>query len=226
VAVVHSGGGGWLRNRIARLSRQAWWRTVTLAACVTCASLVGWYVALPVLVVGTHLLGLRSLRRALLWARQGDAAETTVNTALAWLPDRYTVFHDVELDGFNVDHVVVGPSGIWAIETKSKTGIVDARTDDVRANGRRFFKDPRRQARGSARAIAGLLLGETGRRYWVEAVVCVPHAHVRWSGLPHTTPVLGMQQLMVRLRSGPVRLDDDACLRIAEALACTRFAAH
>lgn len=32
----------------------------------------------------------------------------------------YVVFHDIPAEGFNIDHVVVGPSGVFAIETKAR----------------------------------------------------------------------------------------------------------
>jgi hypothetical protein len=32
----------------------------------------------------------------------------------------WRVFHDVPFDGYNVDHVVVGPSGVFAVETKTR----------------------------------------------------------------------------------------------------------
>lgn len=32
----------------------------------------------------------------------------------------YRVFHDVPFDGFNVDHVIVGPPGVYVIETKAR----------------------------------------------------------------------------------------------------------
>ena len=32
----------------------------------------------------------------------------------------YKVFHDIQCDKFNIDHLVVGPNGVFAIETKGK----------------------------------------------------------------------------------------------------------
>jgi Nuclease-related domain len=57
--------------------------------------------------------------------RLGYLGERAVGEALApLLADGYRVFHDIpaEADGarFNVDHVVVGPTGVFAIETKTR----------------------------------------------------------------------------------------------------------
>jgi hypothetical protein len=32
----------------------------------------------------------------------------------------YEVYHDVPFDGFNIDHVLVGPGGVFSVETKTR----------------------------------------------------------------------------------------------------------
>ncbi len=54
--------------------------------------------------------------------RLGWEGELAVGEELAQLSGQgFRVFHDVPDEGFNIDHVVVGPSGIYAIETKART---------------------------------------------------------------------------------------------------------
>src|SRR5207248_11280153 len=36
------------------------------------------------------------------------------------MADGFRVFHDVPFDGFNIDHVLVGPTGVFVVETKTK----------------------------------------------------------------------------------------------------------
>ncbi|GJM24502.1 MAG: hypothetical protein DHS20C16_09170 [Phycisphaerae bacterium] len=31
----------------------------------------------------------------------------------------YRVYHDIQCDGFNIDHVLIGPGGVFVIETKT-----------------------------------------------------------------------------------------------------------
>lgn len=38
---------------------------------------------------------------------------------LALLPAGFAIVNDFAFADFNVDHVVVGPTGVWAVETKS-----------------------------------------------------------------------------------------------------------
>ncbi|MBE0417914.1 MAG: NERD domain-containing protein [Coriobacteriia bacterium] len=70
--------------------------------------------------------------------RTGRDSEWEVSEALAaHLGDDFYVLNDVELPGLggNIDHLVVGPSGIHVIETKGIVGRVDATTDRLLING-------------------------------------------------------------------------------------------
>lgn len=39
----------------------------------------------------------------------------------------YSIFHDVQAEGFNIDHVVVGSNGVFAIETKGRSKRANSR---------------------------------------------------------------------------------------------------
>ena len=73
-------------------------------------------------------LGLTYVARKL-WVKSNDLiklklgrdAELAVASELIELQSHgYQVFHDIQADGFNIDHLVVGPNGIFAIETKRR----------------------------------------------------------------------------------------------------------
>src|SRR5690606_23533501 len=88
-----------------------------VTACA--AAFVGWTVY--------RVVRLRPRLRAL---RLGMEGERAVGQFLERLrEDGYHVFHDVVAVNFNVDHVLVGPAGVFAIETKtwSKPSAGDAR---------------------------------------------------------------------------------------------------
>jgi hypothetical protein len=54
--------------------------------------------------------------------RLGYECELAVGQELDLLMLRgYRVFHDVPAEGFNIDHVVVGPAGVFAVETKGRS---------------------------------------------------------------------------------------------------------
>ncbi|NTU66874.1 MAG: NERD domain-containing protein [Candidatus Moranbacteria bacterium] len=58
--------------------------------------------------------------------KQGGKGEGAIYYELLKLSDNYLVFQDVKFPtkDFNIDFVVVGPTGIFAIEVKSHKGII------------------------------------------------------------------------------------------------------
>lgn len=53
--------------------------------------------------------------------RLGLDAEAAIGQELNQLMlDGYRVYHDFQADGFNIDHVVIGPNGVFAVETKGR----------------------------------------------------------------------------------------------------------
>jgi hypothetical protein len=69
------------------------------------------------------------------WAA-GAEGELIVGDHLASLPD-WVVLHDRRApSGGNIDHVAIGPAGLWVIETKHGRGRVDVDRRRVRLNGR------------------------------------------------------------------------------------------
>lgn len=62
-------------------------------------------------------------RERIKW-RKGTLGEHAVLTILESLSDRYFVLNDVKTATGNLDHIVVGPTGLFAIETKNWRGLV------------------------------------------------------------------------------------------------------
>jgi hypothetical protein len=58
--------------------------------------------------------------------RKGAAGECMVADVLAALSDDYSVINDVTTASGNLDHIVVGPTGLFSIETKNWRGRVTA----------------------------------------------------------------------------------------------------
>src|SRR5262249_595143 len=80
-----------------------------------------------------------NLRRWQSWNR-GKMGESAVTRALCGLPDEYVLLNDLMLpDGKgNVDHLVIGPSGLFVIETKNYSGNVKCDRDDWFVNGQKI----------------------------------------------------------------------------------------
>lgn len=100
----------------------------------------------------------RLARSAERWER-GAAGERVTAAVLAGLPrTEWTVFHDVRWPGrrlANVDHVAIGPPGVFVIDSKNWSGSVGVRDNVLRHNGRK--REPTvANAAEAALAVAGL----------------------------------------------------------------------
>ena len=74
-------------------------------------------------------------RERLNW-RKGTLGERRVADILSNLPNDYWVINDVATESGNLDHVVVGPTGVFAIETKNWRGTIVADSDgELALNG-------------------------------------------------------------------------------------------
>ena len=70
--------------------------------------------------------------------RKGATGEALVGYILAGFPDAYRIIPGVETPlGGDIDHVVVGPTGVYAVDTKNWRGIVTADGEgELLLNGR------------------------------------------------------------------------------------------
>lgn len=106
------------------------------------------------------------------------------------------IFHDVQCDGasgkFNLDHVAVGPGGVWVIETKTRRkGRARPGFEDHKVvfDGQKIIwpwgEDTMAlaQASNNARWVQGWLRSMTGKEFPVWAVLTFPGYHVTESKL-------------------------------------------
>ena len=106
---------------------------------------------------------------------RGERGERHVADVLEELrTEGYKPVHDIVGDGFNIDHVIVGPGGVFAIETKYRSGrgqITFRNTEGVFVGDRLEEKDCLKQARANAKSTSDLILENCGRREWVTPIV-------------------------------------------------------
>ena len=164
------------------LAALEWWRYVTHALP---SPVVTSLAALVVTVLaGWRVYRLRPRLKAL---RLGIQGEKAVGQYLEELRAAgYAVFHDVIADGFNIDHVLIGPAGIFAVETKTwskPTSDAEIHFDGDRLMAGSFApdRDPVAQAQGTARWLAAELRQSTGKELDVWPVVLFPGWYVRQS---------------------------------------------
>ncbi|WP_232199156.1 nuclease-related domain-containing protein [Thioalkalivibrio sp. ALgr1] len=158
---------------IALLEWIRWWTGFKFA-------LGTWTVVTTLVVVGVAILVWRT-RVRVRRLRQGLDGEKAVGQYLERLRDRGAhVLHDLPGDGFNVDHVVIHPSGVYAVETKTYSKPVkgDAQIvfdgEKVRVAGYEPERDPVRQARACAAWVREQVAETTGKTVTVRPVVVFP----------------------------------------------------
>jgi hypothetical protein len=89
----------------------------------------------------------------------GKRGELAVTECLRSLSDDYVVLNDLTFPNGNgnVDHLVIGPNGIFVLETKNYAGLVKCRGDEWYVNGRRV-KSLSRQAKSNAMTVRSNLV--------------------------------------------------------------------
>lgn len=116
--------------------------------------------------------------------RQGLDGEMAVGQELTeLLKDGMSVYHDIPADKFNIDHIIVGPKGVFAVETKahskSKAGMGDAEVK-VRVDGSTLvFPNWREtewveQTRRQAKWVSAWLTRATGEKVDARPMLALP----------------------------------------------------
>ncbi len=159
---------------------------------------------------------------------KGLEAETVVGRRLEdFRKDGCRIFHDVEGDGFNIDHVLVSNLGIAVVETKyasKQKGVenkIDYFGDHLTINGFAPTRNPVVQAQAQAAWLAKHLKGITGFDYHVQgAVVYHPNWYVNaFNGAnnhseKHPVWVLNIDAFCKYYRGSKHRLTDEEVTNI------------
>jgi hypothetical protein len=140
----------------------------------------------------------------------------------------YEVFHDVPGDGkWNIDHMVAGPAGVFAIETKARTkqpGRSGEPAHKASFDGRaiRFprYVDRRavEQASRNGKWLGGMLSKATGERIRVMAIVALPGWMVELLSNDNEVMVLSGKQVPGYIAGLPAKLSDKAIAQLAYQL--------
>ena len=155
--------------------------------------------------------------------RKGAEGERATDKVLRpLLAVGWRVAHDVDTGRGNRDHVLVGPPGVYLLDSKNLGGMVTVKGEIVRVER---VDDPRdsysfdrlaSRLRGEAATIHDELAQATGLEPWVSAVV------VFWSPFAarvvqrHKITFLHGNELVAWLRSQAPRYDSATVARLAE----------
>ena len=199
---------------------QAWW---TQRPIPTWVWVIHGVIAIGLsLFLGTKLL--QAMRRVQ-QLRLGYEGELAAGQELNQLMSvGYRVYHDFPADGFNVDHVVIGPTGVFAVETKARRKLItgDGRADaQVEYTGQvlRFpsWLDRKTldQAHRQAQWLSRWLSSAVGESVPVRASVALPGWYVTQTGRGDVLVFNGKRPETVFPKVHGTRMSPEMILRIA-----------
>jgi hypothetical protein len=89
---------------------------------------------------------------------KGREGESIIFFELMKLPDDFYIFQDVKIDfDWNIDFVVLGPTGVFAVEVKADSGMITFDGINLLKDGEVFKKNIINQAKGEALKIKEIL---------------------------------------------------------------------
>ena len=142
------------------------------------------YTAMGVIAIGIFIFIIVRLFNSRRIIRLGYDGEIATSQELNRLMlQGYYVYHDFVADKFNIDHIVVGPAGVFAVETKGRAkpvsgnGAADAKVI-YDGNRLQFPKSvevkPLEQAKIQAQWLERWLSSATGEKTQVRPVLALP----------------------------------------------------
>jgi hypothetical protein len=181
-------------------------RTLPTVAGLAAAALVGWR------------LRFRPSEQARAWRRGAHGERQTARLLDRFSRDGYQVFHDLAMPGSpaNVDHLVVGPSGVYVIDSKQWTGSVHQGADGLIWHNHYRLDRTLATIRWQALTL-GRLLGIP-----VAPLLCVHDAHVQGGGL-RAQGVAIVPATLLRSALGFDRVLSDADVELYAATAKARL---
>jgi hypothetical protein len=117
------------------------------------------------------------------------------------LNDDYYLLNDLYLrdGGGDIDHIVLGPNGVFVLETKNWNGIITCNGDEWQRSGKQNFSaSPSRQVKRNAAKIQQIIVGTPNLRalgIWVEGVVVLTNNHATLHVSNPTVTILKLPQL-------------------------------
>jgi hypothetical protein len=168
------------------------------------AALVGWR------------LRFRPSEQARTWQRGAHGERHTARLLDRLTRDGFVIFHDLAVPGSpaNVDHLVIGPSGVFVIDSKQWSGSVHQGADGLVWHNHYRLDRTLETVRWEAETV-GRLLGTRAA-----ALLCVHGAHVHGGGL-HVQGVAIVPAYLLRSALGYDRVLSDADVELLVTTAWT-----
>jgi Nuclease-related domain len=218
-----------LRQKIQELDDQMdeWllWLFVPAAAAIGCAFGEGTGSGLGIRTIGFTGLAIficlafsfriRVLSRERANYRLGfDGERQTAQHLIPLIADGYHVFHDIPFKdtngkAFNIDHVVAGPTGVFAIETKTRSKKSNRKAEEVNYDGKQLHfpdfseSDSLNQIKASAKTLGKELQRRTGESIKVIPILTLPGWWINRQVNDAEVAVLNSKEIKRHINSAP-----------------------
>lgn len=157
-------------------------------------------------------------QHVLAW-RRGAIGEEDTARVLARLPPSFVVLHDRAVPGSkaNIDHIVVGPPGVFVVETKRYSGKLTVRGDDIFVAGRRRTEIIEQTLREAD--VVDQTLVSAGEATEVTPLLCIHRAELPWrTARVGGVAIVSGRELQRTLTRAHDRLSIEDVRRVAAAL--------
>ncbi len=214
-------------EELAGWTRSLAWRAPLVAAAGLAGDVLAAQVGLPpaglaglaVAVLVGWRLRFRPSEQARTWQRGAHGERHTARLLDRLTRDGFVVFHDLAVPGntrANADHLAIGPTGVFVIDSKQWTGSVHQSADGLAWHNHSPLDRTLATVRWEADTISRVL----GSR--ATPLLCVHGAHVQGGGL-HAHGVAIVPAALLRSALGQDRVLSDTDVAVLAATATTRL---
>jgi Nuclease-related domain len=213
-------------EELAAWTRSLAWRAPLVAVAGAAVQVLATQVGLPygglaglaVTVLVGWRLRFRPSEQTRTWQRGAQGERRTARLLNRLTRDGFVVFHDLALPGSpaNVDHLVIGPSGVFVIDSKQWTGSVQQGADGL-AWHNHYRLDRTLDTVTWAAETVGRLLGTR-----TAGLLCVHGAHIQGGGVDAQGVAIVPAHLL-RSALSHDRVLSDADVRVLAITAWTRL---
>lgn len=188
------------------------WGFPTLLVCLIFGVLVIWILYR----LRTESKEIRDLRLGL------DGELATAEELSQLIFHGYYVFHDLPAEHFNIDHVVIGPAGVFAVETKTRSKPVGKGKELAMV----VFEDSQlkfpnyqesesiQQAKNQSRWLSEFLRKSVGKAVAVKPVLALPGWLVERRERDASIMVINPKEAVKYVTSNDIALDDQTIQQI------------
>lgn len=163
----------------------------------------------------------RKMKKNFFLYRAGRHGELKIAEKLKKLPDNYSIFASIDLvNRGDIDFVVIGPSGVYAVEVKNHSGRIGFDGRNITRNKRKLDdKDILWQVKNNAMQLKEYIIDNMGEKHFVDAVLVFSNRHAKLifdnKEEIRETKVLKIEELNDYILSRPMKFPDVEVMRLA-----------